>query len=175
MDEWADAKIPVDGTKGCLNATVQLKQRKPELKVILSVGGGSGSKQFPEVAACVEKRHRFAVTCKLLVEEFGLDGVDSMCINITILSLLPLRSPPMIASCIYIDGRYRFILKEIYTKLTFCSNSRLGASGNSAARKALYSTFEGPPCRFSIQLVSAHNSTSNWRLLPFKYKSGSCF
>jgi len=77
-DDWADDKIEVDGTNGCLRACVALKQRFSHLKVILSIGGGGkGSEHFAQVAADPSKRRAFASTARQLVDSYGLDGVDS--------------------------------------------------------------------------------------------------
>lgn len=70
--------MPVDGTEGCLRAFVQLKQQYSTMKVILSVGGGGkGSENFAAVAnnrSCVDT---FVRTARELVDQFGLDGMDS--------------------------------------------------------------------------------------------------
>lgn len=77
-DEYADAQIEVDGTRGCLNALNDLKQQYPLLKIILSVGGGGeGSAPFAEVAGNGTKRNTFATSARALVDEYGLDGIDS--------------------------------------------------------------------------------------------------
>ena len=76
LDEYADDQIPADGTKGCISALVNLKQRSPDLRVLVSIGGGSGSKEFPALAAHETSRTRFARACKEFVDRHGLDGVD---------------------------------------------------------------------------------------------------
>ena len=58
-----------------LKAMVALKEVKPELKVMLSVGGW-GSGRFSEMAATDANRKAFAKDCLRVVEEFGLDGID---------------------------------------------------------------------------------------------------
>ena len=58
-----------------LIAMVALKEVKPELKVLLSVGGW-GSGRFSEMAATDANRKAFAKDCLRVVEEFGLDGID---------------------------------------------------------------------------------------------------
>lgn len=58
-----------------LKAMVALKEVKPELKVMLSVGGW-GSGRFSEMAATDANRKAFAKDCSRVVEEFGLDGID---------------------------------------------------------------------------------------------------
>ena len=58
-----------------LKAMVALKEVKPELKVLLSVGGW-GSGRFSEMAATDANRKAFAKDCLRVVEEFGLDGID---------------------------------------------------------------------------------------------------
>ena len=77
-DAYADAQIEVDGTNGCLNALTNLKQQYPLLKVILSVGGGGpGSAPFAEVASSGTTRNTFAMSARALIDEYGLDGIDS--------------------------------------------------------------------------------------------------
>lgn len=58
-----------------LRSIVALKQQKPELKVLLSIGGW-GSGRFSEMAASAKNRKAFAKDCKRVVDEFGLDGID---------------------------------------------------------------------------------------------------
>lgn len=77
-DEWADSQIDVDGVKGCLRSFQNLKTKHSHLKVVLSVGGGGkGSDNFAAVAANHASRERFAHTARELVNEYGLDGIDS--------------------------------------------------------------------------------------------------
>ncbi|KAJ5921611.1 hypothetical protein N7454_009085 [Penicillium verhagenii] len=76
-DEWADTQMPVDGTKGCLRAFVQLKQQYSQMRVILSVGGGGkGSENFAAVAHNRSKAETFVRTARGLVDQYGLDGID---------------------------------------------------------------------------------------------------
>ena len=58
-----------------LKLMVRLKETKPELKVMLSIGGW-GSGRFSEMAADENNRKAFAVDCQRVVEQFGLDGID---------------------------------------------------------------------------------------------------
>ena len=58
-----------------LRAIVALKQQKPSLKIMLSVGGW-GSGNFSEMAASEANRLAFAADCKRVITEFGLDGID---------------------------------------------------------------------------------------------------
>ena len=58
-----------------LRTIVALKQQKPSLKVLLSVGGW-GSGRFSEMAATKENRNAFAADCKCIVDDFELDGID---------------------------------------------------------------------------------------------------
>jgi chitinase len=83
-DEWADAQIEVAGagdvpaTQGCLNSFALLKRKYTRLRVVLSVGGGGkGSEPFAGVARDPSKRQRFAQTALGLVQQFGIDGIDS--------------------------------------------------------------------------------------------------
>jgi chitinase len=55
-----------------------LKRKYTRLRVVLSVGGGGkGSEPFAAVAADPEKRDRFAQSSLGLVQQFGIDGIDS--------------------------------------------------------------------------------------------------
>ena len=58
-----------------LRQIVDLRKQKPELKVLLSVGGW-GSGRFSEMAANDEYRRAFAADCDRVVKEFALDGID---------------------------------------------------------------------------------------------------
>ena len=58
-----------------LKQIVSLKEQKPELKVLLSIGGW-GSGRFSEMAADEQNRLSFAKDCQRIVQEFGLDGID---------------------------------------------------------------------------------------------------
>ena len=58
-----------------LRMIVGLKQQKPSLKVMLSVGGW-GSGRFSEMASSEQNRKAFAKDCRRKVDEFGLDGID---------------------------------------------------------------------------------------------------
>lgn len=76
MDEWADCQIDADGAQGCLAAVAQLKEAKPGLKVLVSLGGGTGSGPFAALAADPGTRAAFAENCRRFVDERGFDGVD---------------------------------------------------------------------------------------------------
>lgn len=58
-----------------LRQIVDLRKQKPELKVLLSIGGW-GSGRFSEMAANDEYRRAFAAACDRVVKEFALDGID---------------------------------------------------------------------------------------------------
>jgi len=75
-DEWADGKMDVDGVKGCLGSLMLIKQQNPHLKVILSIGGGGASQNFPVVAASTIARDNFGRSAYGLVKEADLDGID---------------------------------------------------------------------------------------------------
>jgi len=58
-----------------LKQIVGLKQQKPSLKVLLSVGGW-GAGNFSEMAADETHRKNFCKNCLKAVQEYGLDGID---------------------------------------------------------------------------------------------------
>jgi chitinase len=83
-DEWADTQIEVPGaddvpgTQGCLNSFALLKKKYTRMRVVLSVGGGGeGSKPFAGVARDPARREQFAQSSLALVQQFGIDGIDS--------------------------------------------------------------------------------------------------
>ena len=53
-----------------------LRKQNPNLLVLLSVGGWSGSKYFSDVAATSRARKRFSKSCLQIVGKYGLDGLD---------------------------------------------------------------------------------------------------
>lgn len=58
-----------------LRMLVGLKDKNPDLKVMLSIGGW-GSGNFSEMAASDANRKAFANDCQRVIEEFHLDGID---------------------------------------------------------------------------------------------------
>ena len=59
-----------------LAALVALRERNPDLKVLLSVGGWSWSDHFSDAALTAESRERFARSAVAVAEAHGLDGLD---------------------------------------------------------------------------------------------------
>ena len=54
---------------------IKLKEKNPDLKVLLSIGGwGSGG--FSEMAASDTLRHSFAKNCNEIIEQYNIDGID---------------------------------------------------------------------------------------------------
>ncbi|WP_270090644.1 glycoside hydrolase family 18 protein [Sphingobacterium sp. SYP-B4668] len=58
-----------------LKTIVALKQKNPDLKVLLSIGGW-GSGRFSEMAADESRREKFSKDCARVVKAFNLDGID---------------------------------------------------------------------------------------------------
>ena len=54
---------------------ISLKEQKPGLNVLLSIGGWT-SGRFSEMAADETNRKAFAADCKRVVNQYGLDGID---------------------------------------------------------------------------------------------------
>ena len=77
-DEQADLHTAVDGTTGGLNAFRNLKRDHPQLKTLLSIGGGGkGSEPFAGVAHSSTSREKFAATAKNMLDKHDFDGIDS--------------------------------------------------------------------------------------------------
>ena len=67
----------MDGTKGCINAFQNLRREKhPNLKLILSIGGGAHSQLFNEITSNMIHLERFVYTARKLINELGMDGID---------------------------------------------------------------------------------------------------
>lgn len=64
----------VDGRK-YLKALVKLKEKAPELKILLSIGGWD-SDGFCYMARTREGRAEFIESCLALIGEYGIDGID---------------------------------------------------------------------------------------------------
>lgn len=54
---------------------IRLKEKNPDLKVLLSIGGW-GSGRFSEMAASDSLRKAFAKSCGKLIEQYKFDGID---------------------------------------------------------------------------------------------------
>ncbi|OPB40957.1 GH18, chitinase [Trichoderma guizhouense] len=76
FDEHADMVKEVDGEKGALAALAKLKRNNPKLKTIVSIGGGTGSKEFPALAASRDARETFARQARQFCDRHEIDGVD---------------------------------------------------------------------------------------------------
>jgi chitinase len=88
LDEKADLVMPVDGAQGCIGAFMKLKQELyPNLRVLLSVGGASGSAPFPSITADDAKLHAFCTSIRDMLQKHSFDGVDSkwLTLSLTIL------------------------------------------------------------------------------------------
>ncbi|KAF0638851.1 hypothetical protein FPSE5266_00163 [Fusarium pseudograminearum] len=76
IDDWADNEKMVDGEKGCLAAISKLKSQHPHIKTLVSIGGGSSSKEFPALAANRTARQTFARRISEFCVTHQFDGVD---------------------------------------------------------------------------------------------------
>ncbi|TPX33584.1 chitinase [Synchytrium microbalum] len=82
-DPWADIQMDFPGdaanqpVKGCIHQlTTVLKSRNPNIKIILSVGGWTGSGCFSSVAADPAKRQNFVTSAGELLIAYHIDGLD---------------------------------------------------------------------------------------------------
>ncbi len=72
---WIEEMNKVIDSAPYLRALVELKRQKPQLKVILSIGGWD-SDGFAYMAKSAEGRAEFIASCIRLVQEYSLDGID---------------------------------------------------------------------------------------------------
>lgn len=68
-----DGVLPNSGDIDELNS---LKKNKPDLKVLVSVGGWTWSGGFSDVALTEQSREVFAKSCADFIKEYQLDGID---------------------------------------------------------------------------------------------------
>lgn len=57
----------------------KLKQQNPHISIIVSIGGGTGSKEFPALAANSSARQTFARQAREFCDRHGFDGIDRSC------------------------------------------------------------------------------------------------
>lgn len=75
VDGWIEEmKKKIEGGK-YLKALVKLKEKKPDLKVLISIGGWD-SDGFCYMAREEDSRQEFIQSCIDLIEEYNLDGID---------------------------------------------------------------------------------------------------
>ncbi|KAK4447324.1 glycoside hydrolase family 18 protein [Podospora aff. communis PSN243] len=75
-DERADTILPVDGETGALRALAKLKSQHPHLRTLVSIGGGSGSAEFPAVTSNPAAVSNFVQNIKAFITKYDFDGVD---------------------------------------------------------------------------------------------------
>lgn len=60
-----------------MQKVIDLKKKKPSLKVLLMIGGwGDKADGFSEMARDPQKRAKFCQSCKEHIDNYGLDGID---------------------------------------------------------------------------------------------------
>lgn len=82
VDTWADFDFGYPGDqqvqrlKGNFNQLQKLDADRPQLTLMMSVGGWEHSEQFSAVAATEESRQRFAASCVAFMREYEFEGID---------------------------------------------------------------------------------------------------
>lgn len=78
-DPWADTDIKIwddAGPTGCLGALEVLRQRNPNLKLLLSIGGWTYSSDLATAVATPDKRRAFVTSSVEILRKHRLDGID---------------------------------------------------------------------------------------------------
>lgn len=81
-DPWIDAQKSFgddkwdDPIKGNLKQLWKLKEKNPNLKTMISVGGWTWSNRFSDVAATAATREVFANSSVDFIRKYKMDGVD---------------------------------------------------------------------------------------------------
>ena len=68
-------QVVVDNPSRLRNTVMPLKNLKPTLKILLSIGGW-GTDGFSQMASTAARRSGFAASCKSVIDDYGLDGID---------------------------------------------------------------------------------------------------
>jgi chitinase len=71
-----DAGIPIEQSKDDFAKLAKLKRSNSNLKILISIGGWGGSKEFSNVALTEDSRSKFADSAVVFIRNYGLDGVD---------------------------------------------------------------------------------------------------
>jgi len=81
-DEWADLQAPYPNqddsaaVKGHFGQIPVLRERFPDLKITLAIGGWTGSSRFSDVALTPESRTKFVESCVAFMRRYDFDGLD---------------------------------------------------------------------------------------------------
>lgn len=75
VNGWIEEMQSVVHGEPYLHALAKLKEKKPELKVLLSIGGWE-SDGFCYMSRTEEGRREFIDSCIKLIQEFNIDGID---------------------------------------------------------------------------------------------------
>lgn len=62
--------------RGNFNQLTKLREKNPDLKTMISIGGWTWSQNFPAAAASDQARAEFAASCVDFMKQYGFDGID---------------------------------------------------------------------------------------------------
>lgn len=72
----SDVGLPAGALKGNFRQLQLLKQQYPNLKVLISVGGWTGSQNFSAMAGAADSRQTFIQSVIAFMNQYGFDGLD---------------------------------------------------------------------------------------------------
>lgn len=72
---WDESVTPID-ERGNFGRFLQLKEKYPHLKTLMSIGGWTWSQHFSDAALTDSSRQNFVSSCVAMMQKYGFNGID---------------------------------------------------------------------------------------------------